>query len=222
MNTVKATEPRWHLADLANAASECIITNELALRDEHAVRGLDALDEVAIHPLLAEAFLQHGFGVAREERYITPRISRRRKNEGPRCDLVLTPDNRPLQDPEAAATLFDNDQSVSLDAAYWLEVKVVGQFTENGPNSTWSSELLGTVRKDISKLAKDRRILHAGLLIILWTETTEIATHDLCVWQDRCLEAGLPIGAPVERSGTIVNRLGNNCWTLRIYPVHNS
>ena len=86
--------------------------------------------------------------------------------------------------PEAAATLFRDDHAVSLEDAFWLEVKVVAQFTEEGANARYSSQLLSTVQDDIAKLSRDRGILHAGLLIVLFTANAEIADHDLGIWQD--------------------------------------
>ena len=215
------SEVRWHAADLADAILTGIESREASLRDEQAVHGLDALDEVSLHPILADAIAARGFGVAREERYVSARTGRSKRSEGMRCDLVLTPEGRPLEDPAAEATLFQDPTAVPLQEAFWLEVKVVAQHTESGPNTTWASELLGTVRRDVSKVGRDASILHAGLLIILWTDTYETARHDFIIWQDRCLEKGMPIGAPVERTTAISDRLGNNCCTIRIYPVHH-
>lgn len=211
---------RWHVADFADAIASGIDAQVALDREAQAVSGVDALDEVSLHPILASSLSAGGFGVHREQRYPSERHKRNRA-EGRRCDLVLTPDGRPIQDPQAAATLFDEPNAVPLEDAFWLEVKTVAQFTPEGPNPSWSGELLGTVRSDVSKLARDTEILHAGLLIVLWTASPEIANNDLGVWQDRCLDRGLPIGAPSERILPLQDRLGNACCVLRVYPVHH-
>ena len=80
------------------------------LRDEHAPLGLDALDETALHPLLAQGFERAGWGVFRETLYPGDAgrsddddrggepsrrdqngVDRREKDTArDRCDLVLT------------------------------------------------------------------------------------------------------------------------------------
>ncbi len=211
---------RWHIGDIADAIAAGLEARVDLDRSAQEVSGIDALDEVALHPIIADSLEQAGFGVHREQRYPSDR-QRRKRTEGRRCDLVLTPSKRPLQDPQAAATLFDDPDAVPLNRAYWLEVKTVAQFTPEGPNAAWSSELLGTVRSDVSKLAKDSMILNAALLIVLWTATREVANNDLGIWQNRCIDHGLPIGAPAERTLAIQDRLGNTCCVFRIYPVHH-
>lgn len=209
---------RWCVATLADALETGLLREEQRLKTEQAISGLDVRQEVDLHVQLAEDLAATGLGVHREIRYPVARRHRRR-TQGDRCDLVLTPDNRPLQIPEAEATLFRDDHAVALEDAFWLEVKVVAQFTEEGANASYSSQLLSTVQDDIAKLSRDRGILHAGLLIVLFTANAEIADHDLGIWQDRCLEKSLPISAPFNRVVPIVDRLGHQCCTLRIYPV---
>ncbi len=218
-----ATDPagvRWHVGDVADAIEAGLAAQVEHDRVAQSVHGADVLDEVDLHPVLARALSVAGFGVHREVRYPAARRIRAR-SEGRRCDLVLTPGGRPLQEPEAAATLFDDPSAVPLGEAFWLEVKVVAQFSAAGPNAAWSSELLGTVRKDIAKLAADPGIFHAGLLIVLWVEHQDIASHDLEVWQDRCLDQGYPIGAPAERRLALQDRVGNQQGVARLYPVHH-
>ncbi len=196
-------------------------TRAAASRDlEQAVLGIDACDELELHPLIASALRDHGLGVWREQRY--PRDRRKRRiSEGDRCDFVLTPDARPLEEESARATLFDDPHAVALDDAFWLEVKVVHQFTEAGPNASYSSQLLSTVRQDVTKLSRDNDILHAGLLIAMFVASPEVAENDLRIWQDRCLAKSLPIAAPYQRYVRITNRVGNGCCCLALYPVRH-
>jgi len=186
---------------------------------EQSVYGLDALDELRLHPLIVAALRDAGFGVWPEQRYPSDRMGRRSKSLGKRCDLVLTPDGRPLLEPEAERTLFGDDQAVPLEAAYWLEVKTVAQFTIDGPFARYSAELLSPVSQDIRKLSGDRLIFHAGLLLVLFTADRSTAEHDLGAWESRCLDRGYPVAPPLVRHIPIADRLGNAHLAVALYPV---
>ncbi|MBX3357049.1 MAG: hypothetical protein KF745_01345 [Phycisphaeraceae bacterium] len=89
----------WLIDELVRAAAEALQACEEGVRSEQAVRGLDALDEVALHPILAAAFGGAGYGVLREQPFpsdLRPRRGRRgaealaHDSERRRCDLVLT------------------------------------------------------------------------------------------------------------------------------------
>ncbi|MCZ6834775.1 MAG: hypothetical protein O7G85_03280, partial [Planctomycetota bacterium] len=189
----------WSVADLADAVEAGVKASNSQLDEEHAVYGLDARDEVELHPILAQAFTCADYGVHREHRYPADQ-KKRKESEGERCDLVLTPDGLPLASSERKATLFEPADAVPLDEAYWLEVKTVAQYTIEGPNPQYSSQLLSTIRQDVTKLSKDQGILHAGLLIMMFVHDERVAEHDLGIWQDQCLTRGLPIAAPSFRS----------------------
>ncbi|MHC5115344.1 MAG: hypothetical protein ACYTGP_13055 [Planctomycetota bacterium] len=208
----------WSPADIADAVEEGLKQRCAEIDLEQSVAGIDALDEVSLHPLLAAALEAADYGVHREQRYPADR-RRRRESEGERCDLVLTPEGRPLRATEAKATLFDDPDAVDVDDGFWLEVKSVAQFTEEGANRNYAPQLLSTVHHDVTKLSKDRDILHAGLLLVLFVESDAVADHDLGIWQDRCLSKGLPIAAPSRRTLRITDRLGNKTCVLALYPV---
>jgi hypothetical protein len=210
----------WSIADLADAVEAGVKATSAQLDEEHAIYGLDAKDEVELHPILAEAFTRAEYGVHREHRYPADQ-KKRRESEGERCDLVLTPDGRELASGERKATLFEPADAVPLDEAYWLEVKTVAQYTIEGANGQYSSQLLSTIGRDVTKLSKDRGILHAGLLIVMFVQDERIANHDLGIWQDRCLKRNLPIAAPSQRCVPITDRLGNGCCVLALYPVRH-
>lgn len=210
----------YSYADIADALEAGVATAARKLDDEQAVYGLDACDELDLHPRLARAIEAAGYGVHRERRYPSDR-SKRRESEGERCDLVITDDGRALQSPEAAPTLFADPAAVALDDALWLEVKVVHQFQIEGANPGYASQLLSTVREDVRKLSKDEGILHAGVLIVMFVRDTEVADHDLKVWQQRCLERGLPIGASYRRHVPLRDRLGNGVCALSLTPVYH-
>jgi hypothetical protein len=208
----------WSLPDIADAVAAGIRARCAAVDAEQAVYGLDSLEETALHPVIESALLEAGYGVHREQRYPSDR-RKRRQSEGERCDFVLTPRGRELRAPDIAGTLFDPPDAMDLSDAFWLEMKTVSQHGPEGPSRNYASQLLSTVRQDVTKLSKDRDILHAGVLLVLFVASAEIARHDLGVWQDRCLARGLPIGAPCQREIDITDRHGNAHCTITIYPV---
>lgn len=210
----------WHPADIIDAVVSGLAQSAAERDLEQAVLGIDACDELELHPLIESALSAHGFGVHREQRYPRDR-GRRRISEGDRCDFVLSPDARPLQQEDARSTLFESPDACALDEAFWLEVKVVHQYTLHGANAGYASQLLSTVRQDVSKLSRDDGILHAGLLIVLFVASGEVAQHDLRIWRERCLARSLPIGAPYERTFSMTDRLGNACCHLSLHPVHH-
>ncbi len=142
---------------LADLLARILADREEELRAEQAVRGLDALDELPLHRVLAEGLAGAGMGVFPEFPY-PGRVwadedagRRPGRNARDRCDLVLTPSQGlPPSDPverlrerdEADRTLFgahvreaiereDNDPGrgwIDPAEAFWLEVKTVGQF----------------------------------------------------------------------------------------------
>ena len=247
----------WSIADIADSLEAGLRADAAALDAEHAVYGLDARDELALHPLVASWLNHAGFGVHREQRYPADRPRTSRISEGERCDFVLTPGRsgrpapgktagphsdpdsgphagpdsvpnsgrdpggggRPLQQEAARSTLFDPPDAVPLDEAFWLEAKIVAQHTIDGPNRTYASQLLSPVRKDASKLSKDKGILHAGILLLLFTEDRTIAEHDLAAWLERCLDRGVPVGSPALRHVPITDRIGNGNAAIAVYPV---
>jgi hypothetical protein len=208
----------WSIADIADTLALGVRLAGAERDREQAVYGIDNLDELELHPLLQQALRAAEHGVFPEQRYPGDR-GKRKLSEGERCDLVLTPDGRALDVPAAQGTLFAEPNPVPLDEAFWLEVKVVAQWKEDGPNPRYTSELLEPVRRDVHKLAKDQGIRHAGVLLVLFTSDRQGAEHDLHIWQDRCLERNLPIGAPSIRHERITDRLGNSVVTLALYPV---
>lgn len=91
----------WSGAHVADMVIHQLQQAELAFVREQAFRGLDALDEVDLHPILADGFRREGFGVLREQPYPgewARKTGRRGKDaaslpaesDRQRCDLVLT------------------------------------------------------------------------------------------------------------------------------------
>lgn len=185
---------------------------------EQAVYGIDSRDELGLHPLIQQALREAGYGVWPEQRYPSDR-SRRRKSEGKRCDIVLTPDDLPLLEPDAERTLFADEQAVALEASFWLEIKTVSQYTTEGPFAGYCRELLAPVTQDIKKMAKDGSLYHCGLMLILFTADQQVAEHDLLAWEKRAMERGYGVAPPVSRSFAINDRLGNGWASVSLFPV---
>lgn len=208
----------WSYADIADVLRDGLAEHAAALDREQAVYGMDALDEVALHPVLAQALRAGGFEVFREQRYPADR-RKRRVSEGQRCDLVLTPAGRPLVEPEQSQTLFEPPDALPPDEAMWIEVKVVHQFTPAGPNHRYSAQLLATVKQDAERLSSDEGILHAAVLLVLFCRESTVADHDLNIWYDRALRRGVPMASPVRREIEVKDRCGNTLCAMALCPV---
>lgn len=212
----------WDMHDIADAAAEGLRARAAALDDEQSPYGLDAADELALHPHLQRAFLDAGFGVLPEERYPASR-ARPRRSEGDRCDIVLTTQpGEPLLDPLLAGTLFGH-RGLHPAEALWIEVKTVHQFGLTsgvaGQNPAYSAEWLAAAASDVRKLAGEEAIAHAAVLIVAFTLDEPTIEHDVLAFAHRCLDKGFPIGAPVRRSFRIADRLGNSLASVVVVEV---
>lgn len=227
--------------DIAEVATEALSSASGEREAEHAVYGLDALDEVDLHAILAAGFERAGFGVLREVHFPGPKGSRAKDSERERCDLVVTrnpcagvadPVKRRKSADRAAGTLFapiaeaiEEEAAAGLvrpEEALWLEAKTLGQFAYAdgvpGANRSYSSELLACAR-DLKKLAADRAIVHGALLVVLFAECEEVARHDLMVLAHRCLDKDLPIGSPAIEGFAVPDRIGNGWCAAGVYPL---
>ncbi|MEQ9461406.1 MAG: hypothetical protein RIG82_10700 [Phycisphaeraceae bacterium] len=211
----------WSTAEIADALETGLRHRAAADDLEQVVYGFDALDEVGLHPLLAECLEAGGYGVYREQRYPSRWVERKR-SRGERCDLVLTQDRLPLKDEAVAGTLFDSSAGVEVSDAYWLEVKLVAQHETGGAFRRYSAELLAPVSKDLTKLWNEPAIRYGGLCLVLLTEEQEVAEHDLGVWHARCVERGLPASVPSVRGLPITNRIGNGWCSVAVVGVRGA
>jgi hypothetical protein len=221
----------WDGSLVLSLARGALEAADARLAHEHAVHGLDAMSEGDLQAELAAGFAAAGVPVVREQPYPRAAGVRGWRAERERCDLVLLPAGAAgLADPveqarehaRAKGTLFE---SLPPDAvagepgpcppgeAFWLEVKVVGQFVHRhgvpGPNTAYAGELVGAIRTDLSKLSREPGITHAGLLIVLFTAGDEVARHDVTLAVHRAMDRGVPVRSVRMEGFEIPDRIGN-------------
>ena len=199
------------------------LREEAARRDaEQSPYGVDALDEVSLHPLLASGIEQTGCRVLREQRLPRGR-GRAKRSEGARCDLVVLPEGEEaLVDPLMAGTLF-GDRGAAPEEAVWLEVKAIHQFAlvqgVAGPNPRYSALWLREAVEDVGKLSRESALLRRGLLLVAFASDERVLEHDLAAWAHRCLDRGIPINAPVRTTFPITERIGNRLGAAIVVEV---
>lgn len=214
----------WDLGLILSSCARALADAARGLDEEQAALGIDALDELAIHPMLRRGLADAGFGVLCEQRY--PGVaSRPRRSEGDRCDIVLTEQpGEHLADPLAGHTLFGS-RGVAPQDALWLEVKVVGQCAITDgmarQNPGYSSGLLTSLTADVRKLASDDRIAHGAALLVLFNSDQQVAEHDIGQWTRAAIARGLPISSPLCERFSITDRIGNGVVTVALVQVHH-
>ena len=231
---------QWPREEIAAALAEGLREQERDLLAEQAVHGLDALDEVELHPLLAAGIRAGGLGAFPEIPYPTDADASRKMSERERCDLVLTPagatgiadslrtrkDVRQAQDtlfaPLAAQLAAPAPGLTDPAEAFWLEVKTVGQFAYvdgvAGPNRMYASQF-NTCLADVRKLARATALRHTALAIVLFASTAEVAEHDLGAFAHKCLDHDLPLAGLVTERVEIADRIGNTVCVLGLVPL---
>lgn len=197
----------WSWPALADALAAGLARAAEAVELEQAVSGIDARRELELHPVLHDALRDAGYAVFPEQRFPRDRHQRKR-SAGSRCDLVVT-----------SGTALDD---TNLGDALWIEVKVVAQFRELGPNRSYAQALQTPVWKDVAKLASDPAIVHGVVLLVLFTADAVTADHDLEVWRSRAVARGLHLWPRVQRTVPIGDRLGNRVCTVGLFPIDPS
>lgn len=229
----------WAPDDLLRTAVDALLQEEQRLIAEQAVHGIDRYSEVELHAIIADGFRSQGSGAFRECLYPCADTPKLRRSERQRCDVVLTPSpHRPILDPSelqraaAAArhTLFAHEPPTPADdthcpceEAFWLEVKLVGQFTFSRgipvPNATYSSELKRGLRADLDKLTRDPMIRAGAAMLILFSADEQTAMHDLDVLCDRANAAATTPWTFLISGFKVSDRIGNQRCTVALVPV---
>lgn len=230
----------WSHLELLDTIRARLRLEDRALREQQAVRGLDALREIDLHPLISHAFSDGPLSSLREVYYPSSDSVLPNGNQRDRCDFVVLPDGKKsLFDPvdahkklqSASGTLFEPVASLpEIEAhechptdAFWVEIKIIAQHRYiDGvpvPNPKYAHELLSGPRTDVIKLAADPMIRHAGVLVVIFSEYEEAGVHDLSMAMREMIDQDLPVGMPEYTSLPIVD-LGGNAWcTLGLIPV---
>ncbi len=227
----------WDCAELTDAMARGIAEAEQALLCEQAVLGLDARDEVSLHPLLAAGLGRLGLNVLREWAYPGAYARRPLPRDRERCDLVvLPPGAKTLLDPLALirkqeakeATLFasveEPEPAAALpEDAFWLEVKSVAQvcYVEGVPvgNASYASQLVRGPALDLAKLAREPMIDAGGSVVVLFGAVEEVVRHDLGVMTRALIDRDLPISSPSIEVVPIADRAGNACVGVCLVPL---
>jgi hypothetical protein len=230
----------WRMSDILETLAAGIGAVDARLRAEQSVHGVDALDEVGLHPVMAEALSAGGFGVLREVVYPGEHAKPVRKSARARCDLVLLPEpGMSLEDPVAeqallaagegtlfaglAADLGRSSHTLAPGEACWLEVKSVAQYAfvdgVPGPNRGYAEQLVKGPMGDLVKLARDPSIWTGAAVVVLFCESQAVGDHDLHATAHRLLDADLPVGGPEIGGVLIDDRVGNAWCGIGVYPV---
>jgi hypothetical protein len=207
----------WDFSTLADHVGSAIADVEAELRLEQAVYGLDAKDELALHALLAEQLTQH-YEVAREVHY--PSSWGRKLTHRQRCDLALTPKGRPLKLDHTPPTLFDAPNQATAGDALWLEVKVACQFREGGVRNTrYGQQWRAAIIEDLCKMEADELIREAGLILIVFNESSAVLDKDLELFENVLAQKEVLAGFRHVRSVEILDRIGHRLCTAAVWPT---
>lgn len=202
---------------LVDQIARIIESREAELRLEQAVYGIDSLDELQIQSLIAEGLKNH-YSVAREVHY--PGSIGNKLSHRARCDIVLTPQSHPLRLDHAPPSLFDPTNFTLPTNAFWLEVKCAFQFRapderHPGYGEQWRNKVVD----DLRKMENDQLIRHAGLLLIVFTESNEIVEKDLQLFEDILVRKEVLAGFRQVRSIKISDRIGHRVCTIALWPT---
>jgi hypothetical protein len=208
---------RWCFSTVADDLGWALERAEAELRLEQAVYGLDAKDERTLHALL-ETKLAERYAVAREVHY--PSSVGKKLTHRKRCDLVLTPPGLPLRLDSKPPTLFDPPNFAPPEEGLWLEVKCAYQFREGGVRHTgYGAQWRGGVVEDLRKMEAEPRIHEAGMVLIVFTESADVVTKDLDLFETVLAQKEVLAGFKQVRSVPIWERNGHGLCTVAIWPT---
>ena len=152
---------------------------------------------------------------------IAPVVKKKRTKQAARLpsgQQPAAPPSLPAPPPSLPAPLFD--LPISPDDAFWLEVKVIGQFTISRgitcPNRSYATELVTAVYSDCFKLASDPVILRGGLLLILHAQDQRTARHDLDIAIQQAWSRGSSCRTPLVDGFPLNDRIGNTWATVAL------
>ena len=215
-------------ATVADAAVAAVCADADSRDLAQEVRGVDSLHERALQGLLETAFTAAGLYPLREIR-LPKRADEPVRSAGSRCDFVLRPIDRPLgHDAEALAaaaeppSLFDDPDAPPspLDPAevFWLELKTGSACRDAGDTGDLAS-LPKRVKIDLARLAHDKAIHHAAVLVIAFGVDEPTLVAQAVALDHHAAAEGLPTQGVVIRTAPISDRHGNDTALIAVYPV---
>jgi hypothetical protein len=207
----------WHIDTIAKAIADVLTKHEAQHQAERAVYGVDSLNELALHELIASG-LSHELCVAREVHY--PSHMNAKLTHRQRCDLVVTPAGRPLRQDARPAGLFDPPDQADASEALWLELKIAYQFREGGVrHGGYSSQWRNDVVKDLQKMEAEPLIQTAALCLIVFTESQAIVTKDIELFEDVLVRKQVLAGFRAVHHVPLWNRIGHGLCTVALWPT---
>ena len=202
---------------LSQQIGAILAQREADLKLEQAVYGLDSLDELKLHQLIADGLAAH-YDVAREVHY--PSTFGRKLSNRKRCDLVLSPTGAPLRLDSKPPSLFDPQVFTLPQEAFWLEVKSAYQFrAPDVRHSGYGQQWRTAVIDDLKKMDAEPLIKHAALLLIVFTESQELLEKDLALLEEVLVLKEVLAGFRQVASVPIVDRLGHRICSAAIWPT---
>ena len=207
----------WDFSTLADHLGQTLEQAEADLRLEQAVYGIDSREERDLHALIATG-LGAWYEVAREVHY--PSSQGRKLTHRQRCDLVLTPKDRPLKRDHAASSLFDPPNQATPDEGLWLEVKVAYQYREGGVrHGGYGNQWRGAVVDDLRKMEAEPLIREAGLLLVVFNESSDVLAKDLELFELVLMQKEVLAGFRHVRSVPILERMGHRLCSVALWPT---
>lgn len=202
---------------VADDIARVIASAEEMLRLEQAVYGMDSWEELQLHAML-ETGLRQRYEVGREVHY--PSTAGRKLTHRRRCDLVLTPPGRPLRSDSAPTGLFDPPDEAAPGEGLWLEVKTAAQFRQVGVrHGGYGGQWRTGVVEDLKKIESETAIREAGLLLIVFTESTDVLEKDLQLFEDLLVMKEVLAGFRQVRTTPILDRMGHKFVTAALWPT---
>ncbi|MDZ4858072.1 MAG: hypothetical protein SGI88_03755 [Candidatus Hydrogenedentes bacterium] len=188
----------WNLALLADQFETVLREAEATHRLDQAVYGLDMGNERTIQSILAEGLGAH-YLVTREVPY--PSSAGRKLSQRFRCDLVIA------------------SRSIA-DEPLWLEIKIAWQFREGGLRSrTYGGQWRLRVAEDVRKIEADPLVRHAGVAMIVFTQSLEIVKKDLDLFEAAMAAKDVIVGFRHVRHIPIQDRIGHQFCTIALWPT---
>lgn len=208
---------KWDFSTVADRLGQAVQSVEDEFRLEQAVYGIDAKDERTIQGILAER-LTPNYSVAREVHY--PSSVGKKLSHRQRCDLVLSPHDRPLRLDVAPPGLFDPPNLSGPTEALWLEVKIAYQFREGGArHGGYGQQWRTTVVDDLLKMESEKQIHYAGLVLVVFNESRDILEKDLEMFERVLMHKEVLAGYRQVRSIEIWDRIGHRLASVALWPT---